>query len=60
MMDLQPPQSLQYCMASLASTVRAQEDFGYEDKAGQLLRVKEVLETKSRSLAEQSTNGHSR
>ncbi|MEO8896448.1 MAG: hypothetical protein ABI450_11265 [Rhizomicrobium sp.] len=60
MIDLHPPQSLQYFMASLAGIARALEDFGYDDEAGQLLRVKDVLETKSRSLAEQSTNGHSR
>lgn len=60
MIDLQPRQSLQYFMASLAGIARALEDFGYEDEAGQLLRVKTVLETKSQSLAEQSTNGHAR
>ncbi|MES2255251.1 MAG: hypothetical protein V4559_09435 [Pseudomonadota bacterium] len=60
MTDLQPPQPLQYFMASLAGIARALEDFGYEDEAGQLLRVKKVLETKSQSLAEQPTNGASR
>lgn len=60
MIGLQPPQSLQYFMASLAGIARALEDFGYEDEAGQLLCVKDVLEEKSRSLAGQSTNGHSK
>jgi len=60
MIDLQPPPSLQYFMASLAGIARALEDFGYEDEAGQLLRVKDVLEAKSQSLAEQPANGHSK
>jgi hypothetical protein len=43
---LHPTHSPQYFLTSLADIARALDDFWYRDEAGQLLRVKESLETK--------------